>query len=247
MEVDTQRIDETVLALLYLGLHERNRAWKGFDWDAMGRLNERDSSPTRWARQNLSPSQSKGYRKPDDCLRPIQSLAPAGEQTKRVQNLQSAAPVPASLHDVLRALREDPVASENRCRACGVAFKQTAVVSGGPASEHSSRQRPLRAHAVPSLLPDRPAQTSAQQGQGSYRGRRRPYDWDRHHSTATAELYGCDVGAQRPPTLCVRSHQPCQRSRRGELAIQPPKWPLSLLRQPAAWNLLLRSRTRRPR
>lgn len=41
MEINTQRIDEALLALLYLGLHERNRAWKGFDWDAMGRLHEK--------------------------------------------------------------------------------------------------------------------------------------------------------------------------------------------------------------
>ena len=41
MEINTQRIDKAVLALLYLGLHERNRAWKGFDWDAMGRLHEK--------------------------------------------------------------------------------------------------------------------------------------------------------------------------------------------------------------
>jgi len=41
MEINTQRIDEAVLALLYLGLHERNRSWKGFDWDAMGRLHEK--------------------------------------------------------------------------------------------------------------------------------------------------------------------------------------------------------------
>ena len=41
MEINTQRVDEAVLALLYLGLHERNRAWKGFDWDAMGRLHEK--------------------------------------------------------------------------------------------------------------------------------------------------------------------------------------------------------------
>lgn len=41
MEIDTERLDETVLALLYLGLHERDRAWKGFDWDAMGRLHEK--------------------------------------------------------------------------------------------------------------------------------------------------------------------------------------------------------------
>jgi hypothetical protein len=41
MALDTNRIDETVLALLYLGLHEHDRAWKGFDWDAMNRLHEK--------------------------------------------------------------------------------------------------------------------------------------------------------------------------------------------------------------
>jgi hypothetical protein len=38
MEIDTDRIDQAVLALLYLGLHDGCRAWKGFDWDAMDRL-----------------------------------------------------------------------------------------------------------------------------------------------------------------------------------------------------------------
>src|SRR5437763_16884392 len=41
MEIDTDRIDEAVLALLYLGLHDRWRAWKGFDWGAMDRLHEK--------------------------------------------------------------------------------------------------------------------------------------------------------------------------------------------------------------
>jgi len=41
MEIDTDRIDEAVLALLYLGLHDHWRAWKGFDWDVMGRLHEK--------------------------------------------------------------------------------------------------------------------------------------------------------------------------------------------------------------
>jgi Domain of unknown function (DUF6429) len=40
MELDTNKVDETVLALLYLGLHDGARAWKGFDWDAMNRLHE---------------------------------------------------------------------------------------------------------------------------------------------------------------------------------------------------------------
>ena len=38
MEIDTDRVDEAVLALLYLGLHDGCRAWKGFDWAAMDRL-----------------------------------------------------------------------------------------------------------------------------------------------------------------------------------------------------------------
>jgi Domain of unknown function (DUF6429) len=41
MNIDTGRIDETVLALLYLTLHDGNRAWKSHDWDAMNRLHEK--------------------------------------------------------------------------------------------------------------------------------------------------------------------------------------------------------------
>ena len=39
MNLDTDRIDDAVLALLLLGLHDGDRAWKSFDWEAMGRLN----------------------------------------------------------------------------------------------------------------------------------------------------------------------------------------------------------------
>lgn len=35
MGIDTERVDEAVLALLLLGLHDGCRVWKGFDWDAM--------------------------------------------------------------------------------------------------------------------------------------------------------------------------------------------------------------------
>ncbi len=31
MELVTNKIDDAVLALLYLGLHDGARAWKGFD------------------------------------------------------------------------------------------------------------------------------------------------------------------------------------------------------------------------
>jgi hypothetical protein len=41
VDLDTNKIDDAVLALLYLGLHDGARAWKGFDWDAMNRLHEK--------------------------------------------------------------------------------------------------------------------------------------------------------------------------------------------------------------
>jgi hypothetical protein len=42
MQIDTDKIDEAVLALLFLTLHDGARAWKSFDWDAMNRLHEKD-------------------------------------------------------------------------------------------------------------------------------------------------------------------------------------------------------------
>ena len=42
MELDVDKIDEVVLALLALGRHDGYRAWKSFDWEAMGRLHEKD-------------------------------------------------------------------------------------------------------------------------------------------------------------------------------------------------------------
>src|SRR3954447_14469582 len=41
MALDTDKIDDAVLALLYLTLHDHWRAWKGFDWDALDRLYEK--------------------------------------------------------------------------------------------------------------------------------------------------------------------------------------------------------------
>ena len=41
MDVDEDRIDRAVPALLWLTLHDGCRAWKGHDWDALGRLHEK--------------------------------------------------------------------------------------------------------------------------------------------------------------------------------------------------------------
>ncbi len=41
MATDDDKIDEAVLALLYVTLHDGNRAWKSFAWNAMNRLHEK--------------------------------------------------------------------------------------------------------------------------------------------------------------------------------------------------------------
>lgn len=40
-DLNSDAIDRAVLALLYLGLHNGDRVWKGFDWDALDRLHTR--------------------------------------------------------------------------------------------------------------------------------------------------------------------------------------------------------------
>ena len=41
MAIDLDKIDDTVLGLLWLTLHDENRAWKGFDWGALNRLHQK--------------------------------------------------------------------------------------------------------------------------------------------------------------------------------------------------------------
>jgi hypothetical protein len=46
MNYNEDKIDEYTMALLYLGVHERHegfgaRAWKGFDWNTLNRLDEK--------------------------------------------------------------------------------------------------------------------------------------------------------------------------------------------------------------
>ena len=42
MKINNDKIDQAVLALLLLGIHDGSRAWKGFDWDSLDRLHEKE-------------------------------------------------------------------------------------------------------------------------------------------------------------------------------------------------------------
>jgi Domain of unknown function (DUF6429) len=41
MPLDTGKIDDAALALLYITLHDGDRAWKGIDWGVLGRLHDK--------------------------------------------------------------------------------------------------------------------------------------------------------------------------------------------------------------
>jgi len=41
MAIDEDKIDDAVLALLWLTVHDERRAWKGFDWATTDRLHQK--------------------------------------------------------------------------------------------------------------------------------------------------------------------------------------------------------------
>ena len=41
MDIDLDKIDDAVLGLLWLTLHDERRAWKGLDWGALDRLHKK--------------------------------------------------------------------------------------------------------------------------------------------------------------------------------------------------------------
>ena len=61
MALDTDKIGETVLALLYLTRHDHWRAWKGFDWGALDRLHRKGmiSDPVGKARSVVFTEQGR--------------------------------------------------------------------------------------------------------------------------------------------------------------------------------------------
>jgi len=66
MKLDTEKIDQAVLALLYLGLHDGVRAWKGFDWDTLNRMHEKGYISDPIGKAKSVAFSEEGPRKPSD-------------------------------------------------------------------------------------------------------------------------------------------------------------------------------------
>jgi hypothetical protein len=68
MDLDHSKIDDAVLALLLLGLHDGCRVWKGFDWHFLERLHEQGfiSSPRGKAKSVILTNE--GQKRADQLL-----------------------------------------------------------------------------------------------------------------------------------------------------------------------------------
>ena len=75
MTLNTDKIDDAALALLYLTLHDNYRAWKGMDWDVLGRLH--DKGP--WS------SRRRACSGPGSCSRRCSEVRP--EPGRRVRRM----------------------------------------------------------------------------------------------------------------------------------------------------------------
>lgn len=118
MDIDNDKLDEAVLALLYLTLHDENdlggRAWKGHDWDVLNRLYEREliSDPRSkaksvWLSREAIDKAKAAFerlfaRTTDNANRATQvALDSAAEITRHREGAASAAPETARSRDPL--------------------------------------------------------------------------------------------------------------------------------------------------
>lgn len=76
MEIDEDKVDDAVLALLRLTLHDGQRAWKGFDWDALGRLHRKGMISDPVGRAKSVVLTDEGLRRSEELLAALFAKTP---------------------------------------------------------------------------------------------------------------------------------------------------------------------------
>lgn len=70
-DYDREKVDEIVLALMYLTLHDSYRAWKGFDWEVLAQLYEKGWIETHKVRRSRCCSPRKVLQNQRACFSTI--------------------------------------------------------------------------------------------------------------------------------------------------------------------------------
>jgi hypothetical protein len=68
IELDEDKIDDAVLALLSLTLHSGYYAWKGFDWDTLGRLHRKGMIDDPVGKQKSVSFTEEGLKRSEELL-----------------------------------------------------------------------------------------------------------------------------------------------------------------------------------
>ncbi|MBY2922835.1 DUF6429 family protein [Rhizobium leguminosarum] len=71
METDEEKIDDAVLALLWLTLHDGDRAWKGFDWGVMDRLHQKGLIANPAGKAKSVVLSDEGLRRSEELFRAL--------------------------------------------------------------------------------------------------------------------------------------------------------------------------------
>ena len=82
MDLDEDKIDEAVLALLRLTLHDGQRAWKGFDWNSMDRLHRKGLIHDPVGKAKSVVLTDKGLERSHQLLQQLFGKGPEPERTQ---------------------------------------------------------------------------------------------------------------------------------------------------------------------
>ena len=76
MKINVDSVDDAVLALLWLTLHDEHRAWKGHDWDVLGRLYEKGLILDPVGKAKLVALTKDGLRRSEELFKALFTNAP---------------------------------------------------------------------------------------------------------------------------------------------------------------------------
>ena len=76
MEIDEGKIDDAVLALLWLTLHNERCAWKGFDWATTDRLHQKGLIGDPVSKSKSLVLTDEGLRRSEELFRQLFTQQP---------------------------------------------------------------------------------------------------------------------------------------------------------------------------
>lgn len=76
MEINEDSVDDAALALLWLTRHDRRRAWKGHDWDLLGRLHEKGTILDPVGKSGSVVLTNDGLRRSEELFKALFTNAP---------------------------------------------------------------------------------------------------------------------------------------------------------------------------